>query len=118
MSDVDHFKPGTDIDAGRGYWYDAIWVTCIRCGGSGEHVECFDDLCHAQGRCMHDPGNNVCNLCVGTGRTTTELDKRWSSRDSFEAVTAPDADLRNQGKLHAAARERHDREVPQEDDSP
>lgn len=55
---------------------------------------------------MHDPANNVCNLCGGTGWITEELDRRWYSRDSFEGVTAPAADLWNQGKIHAVARER------------
>ena len=53
---------------------------------------------------MHDPANNVCNLCGGTGVITTELEERWLDRDSFEAVTAPAADLWNQGKMHAVAR--------------
>lgn len=87
-------------------WFDVEWVRCGRCRGSGERVECYDDLCHAQGRCMHDPASNVCNLCAGTGAITKELDRRWFSRDSFESVTAPDADLWNQGKIHAVARER------------
>jgi len=91
----------------RGWWYDAEFVSCDRCRGSGERVECMDDLCHAQGRCFHDPANNVCNLCGGTGRVTEELDERWYSRGTFESVTAPDADLWNQGKLHAVVRERY-----------
>lgn len=41
---------------GRGSWYDLEWVRCIRCRGSGERVECYDDLCHAQGREMRDTG--------------------------------------------------------------
>lgn len=90
----------------RGWWYDVEWVRCERCRGSGERVECYDDLCHARGRCKHDPTKNVCNLCGGTGRLTEELDERWFSRDPFDSVTATDADLRNQGKLHAVARER------------
>ena len=95
----------------RGRWYDVEWVRCDRCRGTGEHVECYDDICHAQGRCMHDPGNNVCNLCDGLGRITRELDKRWYSREEFGTVEIPDADLRARGKLHAAVRERHDKEV-------
>ncbi|GAB6863195.1 hypothetical protein ACFR97_10175 [Haloplanus litoreus] len=92
----------------RGWWYDAEWVRCGRCRGSGEYVECYGDLCHAQGRCMHDPTNNVCNLCGGTGRITAELDERWYSRNAFESVTAPEADLWNRGTLHAVARERYE----------
>jgi hypothetical protein len=92
----------------RGYWYEVEWTSCWRCRGSGENVECIDDLCHAQGRCMHAPSNNVCNLCGGTGRVTKELDQLWHERDTFESVTAPDADLWNQRKLHEVARERRD----------
>lgn len=88
----------------RGWWYGDIWQPCIRCGGDGQRIECYDDLCHAQGRCMH--GNNSCNLCAGVGRISHELADRWRNRDSFEAVTAPDADLHLQGKLHAVARDR------------
>ncbi|MFC6973680.1 hypothetical protein ACFQL1_01710 [Halomicroarcula sp. GCM10025709] len=79
------------------------WMDCIRCRGTGEYVECYDDLCHAQDRCMH--GNNTCKLCGGLGRITRELAERWRSRDAFEAVTAPAPDLRARGKLHQAARE-------------
>ena len=95
----------------RGWWYDVEWVRCPRCRGSGERVECMDDLCHAQGECMHEPANNVCNLCEGYGEISDELDERWHQRDTFESVTKPDADLRARGQLHAVARERHDREV-------
>jgi len=99
------------VPPARGWWYDVEWVRCDRCRGTGERVECIDDLCHAQGRCMHDPANNVCNLCGGIGEISAELDERWFLRDSFGAVATPDPDLRRQGKLHAAARESHDREV-------
>lgn len=90
----------------RGWWCDIEWVRCDRCRGTGERVECIDDLCHAQGECFHDPRHNVCNLCAGTGRITKELEERWYSRGVGESVTAPDADLWNQGELHAAARDR------------
>jgi len=99
------------VPPGRGWWFDVEWIRCDRCRGTGGHVECYDDICHAQGRCMHDARNNICNLCNGVGEISKELDERWYSRDAFEAVTAPDADLHRQGKLHAAARERHDREA-------
>jgi len=85
-------------------YYDVEWLDCIRCGGNGEHVECIDDLCHAQGHCMH--GDNLCALCEGIGVISEELADRWRQRDAFEAVTAPDADLRARGTLHAVARER------------
>jgi len=85
--------------------YDVEWIDCIRCGGTGENVECIDDLCHAQGRCMH--GNNTCKLCEGIGRITRGLARRWRQREAFESVTLPDADLRARGKLHAVARERY-----------
>jgi hypothetical protein len=85
------------------------FIRCPRCRGTGENVECLDDLCHAQGRCMH--GDNTCILCEGLGRITHELEDRWYSREGFESVSIPDPDLRARGKLHAAARERHNREV-------
>lgn len=90
----------------RGSRYDVEWIDCPRCRGTGENVECMDDLCHAQGRCMH--GNNLCALCEGVGEITTELRDRWWDRDAFESVTLPDADLRRRGKLHAVARERRE----------
>lgn len=86
---------------------DTEWVRCDRCRGTGEYVECIDDLCHAKGRCMH--GNNTCKLCRGRGRISKELDRRWYSRDEFEDVEIPDADLRDLGVLHEVARDRHDR---------
>jgi hypothetical protein len=85
-------------------YYDVEWLDCIRCGGTGESVECYDDLCHAQGSCMH--GDNMCALCGGIGLITAELAGRWRGRDAFEGVTAPDADLRARGTLHAVVRER------------
>lgn len=88
----------------RGHSYAVEWRDCPRCRGSGENVECYDDLCHAQGRCMHD--NNLCALCEGVGRISDELEARWYSRDSFESVELPDADLYKRRKLHAVARER------------
>lgn len=80
------------------------WITCPRCRGTGEKVECMDDLCHAQGHCMH--GDNLCLLCEGTGEITRKLEERFYSREAFEAVTIPDPDLKRRGKLHAVARER------------
>ncbi|KZX49326.1 hypothetical protein [Haloarcula sp. K1] len=95
---------------------NADWIDCIRCGGTGEHVECIDDICHAKCHCMH--GDNRCALCEGLGRITTELATRWRQRDSFEGVTAPAPDLRARGKLHAAARdvrEDHERSLQEAD---
>ena len=97
-----------------GSYYDVEWIDCIRCRGTGEYVECYDDLCHAQDRCMH--GNNTCNLCEGIGRITKELADRWSRREPFEAVTAPDADLWARGTLHAVARERREEGETETDD--
>jgi hypothetical protein len=99
---------GVNAARERGWWYDVEWRRCHRCRGIGERVECYDDLCHAQGRCMHDPANNVCSLCGGTVRITRDLDERWSQRGVGEAVTAPEADLWNQRKLHAVACERRE----------
>ncbi|GGK74256.1 hypothetical protein [Haloarcula sebkhae] len=79
------------------------WRDCIRCHGTGKHIECYDDLCHAQGRCMH--GDNTCALCEGLGRITAELAERWRQREPFKGVTAPAPDLRARGKLHVAARD-------------
>lgn len=87
-------------------FYDVEWQTCIRCRGDGHRVECYDDLCHSQDECMHDPANNICNLCAGTGYISEELESRWLAREWGEAVRAPDPDLWNQGKLHQVARER------------
>lgn len=53
---------------------------------------------------MH--GNNLCVLCEGERWITEELSSRFYSRDSFEAVTIPDADLYLRRKLHAVARDR------------
>lgn len=66
------------------------FVECIRCDGTGEHVECYDDLCHAQNRCMH--GNNTCALCRGHRFISTELADAWRARSLGEYVTLPDAD--------------------------
>jgi hypothetical protein len=68
------------------------FVICIRCGGTGERVECYDDLCHAKGRCIH--GNNTCELCRGHRRISGELRELWLSRSAFGAVELPDADKR------------------------
>ena len=84
------------------------FIDCIRCGGVGRYVECYDDLCIAHQRCIHAPTNNVCTLCEGIGSITQELAKRWRQRESFESVTIPDRDLRARGKLHAVARERRE----------
>lgn len=92
----------------RGWWYDVVWVDCPRCGGDGHRVECMDDLCHAHGRCFHDPANNRCTLCAGIGRISKELQQRWFSRDGFESVELPDADLWKRRDLHAVARERYE----------
>ena len=43
------------------------WIDCPNCRGDGEIINCYDDLCHAQGRCMHD-GNDLCYECDGDGR--------------------------------------------------
>lgn len=91
------------------------WIDCTRCDGTGERVECIDDLCHAQDHCMH--GDNTCKLCEGLGRITRELDERWWNREPFESVTLPDADLWARGKLHAVARERHRSRNDQDGDS-
>jgi hypothetical protein len=40
---------------------------CYDCRGRG--FNCIDDLCHAQGRCMH---GNQCRTCDGTGRLRPE----------------------------------------------
>ena len=63
---------------------------CVRCDGTGERIECYDDLCHANDRCMH--GQNTCALCRGHRYISDELTDRWLARDSFEYVTLPDAD--------------------------
>lgn len=104
---VDH--PAAFDRPACGWWYDVDWQECERCRGTGENVECVDDICHAKGYCMH--GDNVCALCNSLGVISAELAERWYSRDAFEAVSVPDADLRRRGHLHGVARERHGREV-------
>lgn len=99
-------NPNNEFVAERGYSYDVEWRNCPRCRGSGENIECIDDLCHAQGRCMH--GDNLCKLCEGTGRISDELEERWYSRETFGSVEIPDADLYKRRKLHAVARERRE----------
>lgn len=66
----------------------------------------MDDLCHAQGRCMH--GDNLCALCEGAREITRELERRFYTREAFEAATIPDPDLKRRGKLHAVARDRYE----------
>lgn len=66
------------------------FIDCIRCDGTGRRVECYDDLCHAQDRCMH--GNNCCVLCAGLGQISTELADRWRQREPFEGVELPEKD--------------------------
>lgn len=84
----------------------SAFIRCPRCRGTGENVECFDDLCHAQDRCMH--GDNQCALCEGVGEISRELDQRWAARDPFEAVELPAQDLKRRGKLHEVARKRYE----------
>lgn len=69
---------------------DVEWIRCPRCDGTGDRVECIDDLCHAQDRCLH--GQNTCKLCRGGGRISRELEERWYSRELFESVEIPAAD--------------------------
>jgi hypothetical protein len=90
----------------RGWWYEDTWQPCIRCGGDGRYIECYDDLCHADGRCMH--GNNTCELCAGIGQISHDLADRWRTRDAFESVELPDADLHLRRDLHEVARERRE----------
>jgi len=40
---------------------------CLRCGGSGELLICWDDLCHGAGECMHGDGEIECPTCGGSG---------------------------------------------------
>lgn len=74
---------------------EADFIDCIRCGGTGEYVECYDDLCHAQGRCMH--GDNLCALCRGNQVISRALADRWRNRDTFEAVELPGQDKQFRG---------------------
>lgn len=37
---------------------------CSRCLGSGEVVNCIDDMCHGTGECIHE-GNQLCPECHG-----------------------------------------------------
>lgn len=40
--------------------------TCTRCDGTGEIVNCCDDLCVGSGVCIHD-SYAVCPECRGRG---------------------------------------------------
>jgi len=40
---------------------------CWECGGRGEIVTCFDDLCRGRDECIHGDGNDTCPNCGGTG---------------------------------------------------
>ncbi len=40
---------------------------CPRCDGAGTVLVCIDDLCNAQGTCMHGDGEAPCPECEGTG---------------------------------------------------
>lgn len=48
-------------------------MRCPECRDRESYVNCYDDLCHAQGQCMHDPANNVCPTCDGTGEVPQGL---------------------------------------------
>lgn len=86
--------------------YRSEFIVCPRCRGSGRNVECVDDLCHAQGHCMH--GDNLCALCEGVGEISRELEREWFQREPFESVELPAQDLKRRGKLHEVARERYE----------
>ena len=90
-------------------WYDADWIPCPRCGGDGQYVECYDDLCHAQGRCMH--GDNLCALCQGVGEIT-DADTIPQSADELvrlEGISAVVVMGERDGVLHLSGRSRDDR---------
>lgn len=40
--------------------------TCPECGGSGEIIDCLDDMCHGQGFCVHGDVR-ICMECHGEG---------------------------------------------------
>lgn len=67
---------------GQQYQLDAervrvvMGVRCPRCDGAETYVNCFDDICHAKGRCMH--GNNTCPTCEGEGVVTDEFADEYS----------------------------------------
>jgi len=52
------------------------WDTCQECGGTGEVVTCFDDICNGIGECIHGDGMGVCPECGGRGATGP-----WSRED-------------------------------------
>ncbi len=55
---------------------DCNYLDCERCGGEGSIVDCCDDLCRAQGACMHGDGEQTCPDCLGVGRVYVD-DDRW-----------------------------------------
>ena len=47
---------------------DEYTQECIECHGEGELLVCWDDICQAQGECMHgEDGWATCHVCDGTG---------------------------------------------------
>lgn len=40
---------------------------CPYCGGQGEIMVCWDDLCQGQGYCIHGDGVDLCPVCEGSG---------------------------------------------------
>lgn len=47
-------------------YYD-IEGACPACDGRGFMVVCCDDICQAEGECMHGDGEITCPVCKGSG---------------------------------------------------
>lgn len=63
------------------------FIDCPNCGGDGEIVDCWDDICLARGRCMHGD-NKICRECHGDGRVwmwfSDVLEQHPELRDDIE----------------------------------
>lgn len=55
--------------------------TCQHCGGRGEIVTCFDDLCHGQEECIHGDGYSTCPDCGGCGHEDTRIREPLNLKD-------------------------------------
>lgn len=68
--------PATRADDDPAYDdFDAEPV-CLVCGGSGELLVCWDDLCRGGGECIHGDGEIQCYACDGSGRPPTSCRPR------------------------------------------
>lgn len=48
-------------------WCHCRGEPCWDCGGDGDKLICVDDICHAQGYCMHGNAEAPFDTCEGHG---------------------------------------------------